>query len=151
MMDRLQLIFNSPDNLPFRIQNSTEIGRTVPVMKQTSMTTPYSVHAMHFIWNSWQLISRIKPECLITARSSCIYPKCGGLSPDRGWEFFSSKPCPHWLWGPAGLLSNGCLGNLSLGVKWPGRKADHSSPSVPRWRMRWSRPPLPHTSPWRGA
>jgi hypothetical protein len=24
----------------------------------------------------------------------------GGLSPGRGWEFFSSPPCPDRLWGP---------------------------------------------------
>jgi len=24
-----------------------------------------------------------------------------------GWEFFSSPPCPEWLWGPPNLLSYG--------------------------------------------
>jgi len=27
-----------------------------------------------------------------------------GSSPNRGWEFFSSGPCPDWLWGPPSLL-----------------------------------------------
>jgi hypothetical protein len=35
----------------------------------------------------------------------------------RGWEFFSSPPCPEWFWGPPSLLSNGLLGALSLEIK----------------------------------
>jgi len=31
----------------------------------------------------------------------------GGLSPCRGWEYFSWPPCPDRLWGPPSLLSNG--------------------------------------------
>jgi hypothetical protein len=50
----------------------------------------------------------------------------GGSSAGRGWESFSSPPCPEGLWGPPSLLSKGIL---SLGVKRPGREADHSSPS----------------------
>jgi hypothetical protein len=29
------------------------------------------------------------------------------ISGSRGWEFFSSPPCPDRLWGPPSLLSNG--------------------------------------------
>jgi len=29
-----------------------------------------------------------------------------GLSPNRGWEFFSSPPHPGWRWGPPSLLSS---------------------------------------------
>jgi hypothetical protein len=47
-----------------------------------------------------------------------------GSSPGRGWEFFSSPPCPDRLWGPLSLLSNGYQG-----VSFPGGEADHSSPS----------------------
>jgi hypothetical protein len=42
----------------------------------------------------------------------------GGESPDRGWEFFSSPPCPDRLWGPPSLLL-WVPGALSLGVKRP--------------------------------
>jgi len=52
-----------------------------------------------------------------------------GLIPGSNCEFFSSTPCPDWHWGPPILLSNGLLGPLSLGVKWPGCEADHSPPS----------------------
>jgi len=27
-----------------------------------------------------------------------------GLSPGRGWEFFTSPPHADWLWGPPSLL-----------------------------------------------
>jgi hypothetical protein len=43
-------------------------------------------------------------------------------------KFFSSPPRPERLWGTPSLLSNGYQG-LSLGVKRPGREADHSPPS----------------------
>jgi hypothetical protein len=39
----------------------------------------------------------------------------GGLSPGRGWEFFSSPPRPDRLWGPPSPLSNGYLGLLPWG------------------------------------
>jgi hypothetical protein len=52
-----------------------------------------------------------------------------GSIPGGCWEFFSSPPRPEWLWGPPSLLSNGYQGLLSLGVKRPGREADHSPPS----------------------
>jgi hypothetical protein len=47
-----------------------------------------------------------------------------GAIPGGGWEVFSSPPRPERLWGPPSLQ-----GALSLGVKWPGREADHSPPS----------------------
>jgi hypothetical protein len=31
----------------------------------------------------------------------------GDSSPDKGWEIFSSPPCPDRLWDPPSLLSNG--------------------------------------------
>jgi hypothetical protein len=31
----------------------------------------------------------------------------GSSSPGRGWEFFSSPPCPDRHWGPPSLLSRG--------------------------------------------
>jgi hypothetical protein len=52
-----------------------------------------------------------------------------GSSPGGGWGIFSPPPCPERLWGPPSLLSNGYQGVLSLGVKRPGREADHSPPS----------------------
>jgi hypothetical protein len=36
----------------------------------------------------------------------------GGLSPGRGWEFFSSPPRPDRLWGPPSLLGNSYQGLL---------------------------------------
>jgi len=42
-------------------------------------------------------------------------------------------------------------GVISLGIKWPGREADHLHHLVPRSRMRGAIPPLPNTLSWRGA
>jgi hypothetical protein len=40
---------------------------------------------------------------------------------------------------------------LFLGVKRPGREADHSPPSSAAVMIRVAIPPLPNTPPWRGA
>jgi len=39
----------------------------------------------------------------------------GGLSLGRGWQFFSSPPCPDWHWGPRSLLPNGNQGLFPWG------------------------------------
>jgi hypothetical protein len=39
------------------------------------------------------------------------------------------KPLSFFLWGSPSLLSNGYQGLFPLGVKRPGREADHSPPS----------------------
>jgi hypothetical protein len=50
------------------------------------------------------------------------------VAPGRGWEFFS-PPCPDRLWGPTQPPIQWVRGTLSLGVKQPGREADHSPQS----------------------
>jgi hypothetical protein len=44
-----------------------------------------------------------------------------------------------------------CTGALSLGVKQPGREADHSPSSSAEVKNGEAIPPLFHTSSWRGA
>jgi hypothetical protein len=51
-----------------------------------------------------------------------------GLITGRGKRCFSSSQRSDRLWGTRNFLSNGYRG-LFLGVKRPGREADHSSPS----------------------
>jgi hypothetical protein len=64
-----------------------------------------------------------------------------GLILGGSWKIFSSSPRPERLWSPPSHLPNGYL---SLGVKWPGREADHSAPSsaeVKEWSYT-STPPI---------
>jgi hypothetical protein len=60
-----------------------------------------------------------------------------GSSPGQGWKFLSSPPRPDRLYGPPSLLSNVYQG-LSLGVRRPGREADHSPPSSAGVKNVWS-------------
>jgi hypothetical protein len=53
-------------------------------------------------------------------------------------EHISTQPPILWV-----------LGALSLGVKWPRREADHSSPSSAEVKNGGAIPPLSHTSSWR--
>jgi len=62
----------------------------------------------------------------------------GGSSPDGSWEFFSSPPCTHRLWGPPSLLSNGYQGFFPWGVRMPEREADHSPKSSVEVENAWS-------------
>jgi hypothetical protein len=63
----------------------------------------------------------------------------GGSSLGRGWEFLSPPPCLDRLWGPTSILYNGYQGGgISLGVKQPGREADHSPPFSAEVKNAWS-------------
>jgi hypothetical protein len=69
----------------------------------------------------------------------------GGSSPGRGWEFFCVPPRPDRLWGLTQPPIQWVPGALSLGVKRPGREADHSPPSsaeVKNGRSWTSTPPI---------
>jgi hypothetical protein len=59
----------------------------------------------------------------------------------RGWgggcEFFSSPSRPEWLCGPPAFYPVGTRGSF-LGVKRPGREADHSPPSSTEVKNAWS-------------
>jgi hypothetical protein len=78
----------------------------------------------------------------------------GGSSLGRGWEFFSSLPCPDRLWGPPSLLWVPEV--LSLGVKRPGGgvKMTTRFHLVPKSTMREAIHPhihSPNTASWRGG
>jgi hypothetical protein len=64
----------------------------------------------------------------------------GGSSPGRGWEVFTTtsrsdleptQPPIQWV-----------AGAVSVGVKRPGREADHSPPSSSEFKNAWSILPL---------
>jgi hypothetical protein len=62
----------------------------------------------------------------------------GVSNPGSGWEFFSSPPRQEWLWGPTQPPIQWVPGALSLGVKRPGREADHPPPSSAEVKNEWS-------------
>jgi hypothetical protein len=59
-----------------------------------------------------------------------------------GWDSIPSR---------ASILSSGYRRALSLRVKQPGQKADHSPPSGAKLKDGGAIPPLPHMSSWHSA
>jgi hypothetical protein len=63
--------------------------------------------------------------------------------PGRGKRFLPSPQRPHQLQGPYSLLYHGYQGALSPGMKWPGRKTDHSPTSNAEVKNYGATPLLP--------
>jgi hypothetical protein len=95
----------------------------------------------HFNYCSW----------IAQLYSSGFWAGLLGFSSWEGQEIFlfstasrlalgTSQPPIQWVPGP-----------LSLGVKPPGREADHSHPCSANFKIDGAMPPLPHTSFWCGA
>jgi hypothetical protein len=54
-----------------------------------------------------------------------------------GASIFTSPYHPDWLWVSPNLLSNEYWGLFPLGVKRPGREADHSPPTSAEIKKTW--------------
>jgi hypothetical protein len=71
---------------------------------------------------------------------------------DRGFEswyrlgFFLLTTTPRQSLGPTQPSIQWILGTLSLGVKRPGREADHSTPSIVEVKNTWSYTSIPLVS-----
>jgi hypothetical protein len=61
-----------------------------------------------------------------------------GFVSGRGWEFFLFTTASRPALGPTQPLIKRVQGALSLGVKQPGREADHSAPSSAEVKNEWS-------------
>jgi hypothetical protein len=88
---------------------------------------PHVYIGVEIILRIKNMLVKLKQQKLILRTT--VMCQIGDSIPGRGWEFFSSPPRPDRFWNPPSLQSNGYQGNLSLGVKRPGREADHSPPS----------------------
>jgi hypothetical protein len=78
--------------------------------------------------------------------------KIYGSIPGGCWEFFSKPTASRTALGPTQPPIQWVLRALSLGVKRPGREADHSPPSsveVKEWMELYIH--SPNTPSWRGA
>jgi hypothetical protein len=71
-----------------------------------------------------------------------------GVQVPVGSRIFFSPRRPDRHWGPPNLLSKGCRGALSQGVKRPGLEADHSLPASAEVTKIWIYKLIP---PWRSA
>jgi hypothetical protein len=66
----------------------------------------------------------------------------GGTRHGRGWEFFSSPPCPHWLWDLPSLLSNVHQGLFPWAWSSWGMKLTTHFHLLPSSRVHGAIPPL---------
>jgi hypothetical protein len=62
----------------------------------------------------------------------------GGSSPAKGWKIFTTPPRPDRLWGATQPPIHWIPWFRSLGVKRPGREADHLPPSSAEFKNTWS-------------
>jgi hypothetical protein len=69
----------------------------------------------------------------------------------RGFEIFLFTTAFKTVLGPTQPPIKWVPGALSLGVKRPGREADHSPPSSAEVKNAWNYTSTPNTSSWRGA
>jgi hypothetical protein len=89
--------------------------------------TPYVFMARCLIKCRIRLYGRSRDS---SAVQSCATAwMTGGLSPGGGWEFLSSPTKSRPVLGPTQPPIPWLPGALSLGLKRPGRGADHSPPS----------------------
>jgi hypothetical protein len=75
----------------------------------------------------------------------------GGLESRQGVGNFLFTTSSRPSLGPTQTPIQEVPGALSIGVKRPGREADHSPPFSAEVKMRGDIPPLPNTPSWRDA
>jgi hypothetical protein len=147
-------IWRNPSTCHFLATHTTTTARTTSRLISSNpvsvrdlislnifMVICISLLKYHLIWTSWRSWEQFRGFNLnnnSNSRAVGIATSYGldgrGSIPSRGKKFLSTPHRPDRLWGLRSFLSNGCQGDLSPGVKRPGREADHSH-VVPRSRV----------------
>jgi hypothetical protein len=83
------------------------------------------------------IIFRIQDSVVGIATGYRLDDQGVGVRVPVGLGIFSSSHHPDWLGGPSNLVSNGYWELLPRGVKWQGRKADHSPPTSAEVKKMW--------------
>jgi hypothetical protein len=127
---------------------------TIPLHWRDSWTLETTIERLLYIFQFAVDVARVMAWYVMieTSRGSSVGIPAAGVRFAAGVreESFSSPQCPHRLWGPLSLLSNGHQRLFPWEVKRPGGEADHISPSSAEVKSGGAISPPHHMSSWHG-
>jgi hypothetical protein len=128
---------------PRTVCNADE-SETTDLFRISCRLSPIELHIVREVWVSSCFVSTV-------AIAGGTYGLVGpGSIPGIG-KIFLSPQGPGRLWGTPSLLSSEYQSEISPGIKWSGREADHSPPSFDEVKNGGAIHPLPHMSSWHRA